>query len=365
MSSKSHAFRTLLLGIAVALIAAGAIAPRFLNIDGRIPLDLQSSSWTMVDGEGFAKVPTGEGEEDYQGPMALRYHLNLQDPADRDTVTAGIGRSLMKGADGEGEGADVNNLIKASVWNFPMDRLTGQADGPAQLNNSIAAPNTEVEMGGYWLKFPSQAKKTTYPVFDPTLRAARDAVFEEELEMEGRKVYHYRQEIPPENVAQLYADFGNTGQLPTEDGGTETGYLNHAAYRDFYVDQISGLVVGMSETIDDFMADREGNRRHDVLRFTGTTSEENTAAMLQAAEQVINPAIAQIVRWSVIGLGVLLALICLFGIIRNKGSRPQRSQKKAQPAQDLTPPAPAPSPAKPEGDQEERPRQVFPQNRPD
>ena len=77
-------------------------------------------------------------------------------------------------------------------------------------------------------------------------------------EYDGRTVYRYHQEIEPTNVAQLFAADGNTTSLPKEGGGEEQGYLTHSGSRDFYVDQQTGLVVGMDMDIDDYYADREG-----------------------------------------------------------------------------------------------------------
>ena len=49
MLPKSRIFSVLLLGLGVALIAAGVVAPAFLDFSPRLPLNLKNSTWTLRD----------------------------------------------------------------------------------------------------------------------------------------------------------------------------------------------------------------------------------------------------------------------------------------------------------------------------
>ena len=196
----------------------------------------------------------------------------------------------------------------------------------------MASPEEKVAVDGYWLKFPADVEKTNYPVFDPTLRKAVDAVFEEETEIDGRTVYRYHQEIEPTNVAQLYAADGNTTSFPKEDGGHEPGYLMHSGSTDFYVDQATGLVVGMDMDIDDYYADREGVGRERAFVFNGSTSEESRAALLDEAKSFPRNRVAEIARWAALGIGIVftfIGVIGALGIYDRKNKHVRRRGKKS------------------------------------
>ena len=432
MLPKSRIWSVLVLGLGVALLAAGISAGNFLNFSPRLPLDAQQTTWTMHDESGRALVvgaeadakpdaepeeapadgepgedalddappagpeqspepeapegevhgnaraqaqeipadqhpgeePAPEAEEDptpapapedepgeegasssagneaakqstpevYEGPMTYQIHMDIGAQSDADTAQVRIGETTVRGD--EKTAADVDNLYNARVWSYVMDRGTGEAVEQANLTHTIAMPEADVNVDGYWLKFPARAEKTNYSVFDPTLRQAREAVFAEEMEIDGRTVYRYRQDIESENVATLYAGMLNTTSLPTEDGGSEQGFLFHSASNDFYVDQVTGMVVGMDLDIDDYYGTKDGERRYDALQFAGKTSEEDQAAFLAQAEDIPDQQVARIARWVTIGLGALLTLLGLLGALglfgRNKPAGGFESRGRGQ-----------------------------------
>ena len=318
MLPKSRIFSVLLLGLGVALIAAGLAAASFLSFSPRLPLDIEDTTWTMQDENATAQELSAEGVSQYEGPMTYQLNLDIQDPADKETATLRVGESAIRGGTG-----NVEDLSFARVWNYPVDRLSGEATGPAALSHTMGSPTAEVPVEGYWLKLPADAEQTTYPVFDPVLRKAADAVFEESLEIDGRTVYRYHQEIEPTNVATLYA--GNTTTtLSNEDGSTEQGYLFHAATRDLFVDQATGLVVGMDVDIKDYWADREGNEREVQFAFQGATDEESRAELLQQAGRFPRSAVGQWVRWGGVGVGAVLVLFGALGAFRRPTNRHSR-----------------------------------------
>lgn len=330
MLPKSRIFSVLLLGLGVALVAAGIAAPAFLNFSPRLPLELKNTTWTLKDDSADSKVVNKDGTSPYSGPMTYQINASIQEPSDEDTATLRIGETRLRG-DGQG----IDDLSQAQVWTYPIDRLSGEAEAEASLSHTLASPEDQVAIDGYWLKFPADAEKTNYPVFDPTLRKAVDAVFEEETEVEGRTVYRYHQEIEPTNVAQLYAADGNTTSFPKEDGGQEPGYLMHSGSRDFYVDQATGLVVGMDMDIDDYYADREGVERERAFVFNGATSEESRAALIAEAKSFPRNHVAEIARWAALGIGIVLTFIGVIGALgiwdrKNKHVRRRGKKDKAK-----------------------------------
>ncbi|MDO5032374.1 DUF3068 domain-containing protein [Corynebacterium sp.] len=315
MLPKSRILSVLLLGLGVALVAAGLVAPSFLSFSPRLPLDIENTTWTLKDDNAKSQMVTGEGTSLYEGPMTYQLNMDVQDPADKNMATLRIGESAIRGDSG-----NLEDLSMARVWTYGIDRLSGEAEGPAVLSHTIGSPTAEVTVDGYWLKFPAHAEQTTYPAFDPILRKAVDAVFEEEMEIDGRTVYRYHQEIEPVNTATVFA--GNTTTtLTNEDGSTEQGYLFHMGSRDFYVDQETGLVVGMDMAIDDYWGDRTGAGRESQFVFTGSTSEEDRAALLEQAAEFLSPEVGTAVRWGSIAVGALLALLGAAGALGAFGRR--------------------------------------------
>ena len=327
MLPKSRIFSVLLLGLGVALVVAGVAAPAFLDFSPRLPLELKNTTWTLKDESADSQVVNKDGMSPYSGPMTYQINASIQEPSNEDIATLRIGETRLRG---DGQGLD--DLSRAQVWTYPIDRLSGEAEGEASLSHTLASPEEKVSIDGYWLKFPANAEKTNYPVFDPTLRKAVDAVFEEETEVEGRTVYRYHQEIEPTNVAQLYAADGNTTSFPREDGGQEPGYLMHSGSRDFYVDQATGLVVGMEMDIDDYYADREGVGREPAFVFNGSSSEGARVALLEEAKSFPRNHVAEIVRWVVLGIGIVLTFIGVIGalgIYDRKNKHVRRRGKKS------------------------------------
>lgn len=327
MLPKSRIFSVLLLGLGVAMVAAGVAAPAFLDFSPRLPLELKNTTWTLKDESADSQVVNKDGTSPYSGPMTYQINAGIQEPSDEDTATLRIGETRLRG---DGQGLD--DLSQAQVWTYPIDRLSGEAKAEASLSHTLASPEEKVAVDGYWLKFPADAEKTNYPVFDPTLRKAVDAVFEEETEIDGRTVYRYHQEIEPTSVAQLYAADGNTTSFPKEDGGHEPGYLMHSGSTDFYVDQATGLVVGMDMDIDDYYADREGVGRERAFVFNGSTSEESRAALLDEAKSFPRNRVAEIARWAALGIGIVftfIGVIGALGIYDRKNTHVRRRGKKS------------------------------------
>lgn len=306
-------FSFLLLSVGVALLVAGLVAPRFLGEDSRLPLDLEATTWTLVDGEAQTRLMTDADGRVLEVPVSRQLHMEIQNPADEETATLRVGETLMR----DSRQAELDRLIAAEVWTFGVDRATGEFTTPATLTDQLASPVSEVPVDGVWLKFPAGAEQTAYEVFDPTLRQTRPAEFAEELEMDGRTVHRYRQEIRPVNVAELYAGPFNTTTFP--DG--ERGYLFHSVTRDILVDRVSGLVVEIREDVDDYYGTADGEKREQVLLFEGRMPQGQIDAHLAEAGEVRDPAFTDTLRWVAVGVGAVLTLLGLAGAFGAFGRR--------------------------------------------
>ena len=79
MLPKSRIFSVLLLGLGVALIAAGLAASSFLSFSPRLPLDIKDTTWTMQDENATGQALSAEGASQYEGPMTYQLNLDIQD----------------------------------------------------------------------------------------------------------------------------------------------------------------------------------------------------------------------------------------------------------------------------------------------
>ncbi|MFP7364845.1 DUF3068 domain-containing protein [Corynebacterium callunae] len=312
MLPKSRIISALLLGIGVALVVWGLVAPRFVHADGRLPLDLEATTYVLHDAEAQTTINSDPLAGVVTTPVTRQLHFEVMDPASADAATIRIGDTFMRGAAAT-QGFEQERLLSATVASLRIDRLTGEVLSDISLTNQLASPTVNYSVDGIWLKFPTDAQATTYNVIDPTLRQARPADFVESTEINGRQVMHYRQVIDNANVAESFADSNNTTTLTKEDGSTTTGYLFHNVTRDFWVDQKTGLLVDLSESIDDFYGDRTGQKYEQKLLFDASLDDAAVAALVEQAAEVPDAELIETLNKVGIGVGVVLILLGLLG----------------------------------------------------
>lgn len=306
MLPKSRIWSAVLVGLGLALVVAGLAAPRFLNGDARFPLDLEHSTWTLYDASA-----TVDGDAT---PLTHQLHMTVQNPASEDHVSLRIGETLRRGD----EGNDFDNLVAAATWTYEMDRSSGSIAGPVKLSSVMVMPDAEIEADGVWLKFPTNVEQREYDVFEPTLRRAAPARFDGEATVAGRTVYIFTQDVEPTNLAHEYADMLNTVTAPGPEGAEVQLFRHHAATREFEVDQITGVVVGMRERVRDYYADDSGGSVQPILEYVAAMDDaqkEQIASQLTGVTQSLSRA----VTYAVIGIGALLTALGLFGALRPSG----------------------------------------------
>ncbi|AWB81200.1 DUF3068 domain-containing protein [Corynebacterium yudongzhengii] len=323
MLPKSRIISALLVGLGIALIVGGLMAPRLIDSDGRLPLDLENSTWTLTDDSAATRLLTDPNGRVLETPVTRQLHLQIGEPATADTASVRVGTTLMRDSLQE----ESDRLITASTWGYEMDRVTGEATTPANLTHTIGMPPEEVEVDGVWMKFPTDAEQTTYDVFDDTLRESRPATFIDSQEIDGRTIYHYRQEIEPTNVAFLYESFLNTAPV-----GDQQGALYHSATTDFYVDQITGLVVDIETEIYDFYAvpgqENDEQARETFLQFTGSREDAQVDATLAEIDDISGSTTAELIRWSVVAVGVVITVLGLLGAFLGNGAERGKTRQR-------------------------------------
>lgn len=358
MLPKLRIVSVLVLGLGVALTVIGLLLPRLIHADGRLPLDIGEATWTLRDDDALVVSPV-DPEQPYVGPATRQLHLKVQDPASDETVTVRIGSTLTRDAapahapaaspavsaapdasvapdaphlvPAAPEPAGLNpepappvdvssslapapaysadeGLVRASVWDFVMDRLTGEPVGEISVSDTVVLPPAATTVDGVWLKFPAHTSPETHQVIDETLREALPADFVGVEKIDGSEVFHFRQEVPATNVATRYPALFGTLDVPAEEGRTERLYLYHSATKDLFVEPVSGLVVRADVAIDDFYGLPDGTRVRDALTFSGGMTEQQTEELLGMAGDIGSATAAR--GWSValIVLGVVMIL---------------------------------------------------------
>ncbi len=336
MLPKPRIFSALFLGLGITLVVAALVAPRFITTDARLPLNVDTDALTLTLSDPHARF-LENGQVSEVG-VTKQIHQTIQEPTDSNSVTIRVGVTVMR----DGLQSDLERLHEATVWTYRMNRLTGDFESPLTVSYQLAAPTNDVVAEGGWLKFPLDAQKTTYEIFDSTLRQTRPAEFVEELTMSGRTVYHYRQVIEPTNVAELYDSATGTTQLPLPDGTLVPAALFHSGQRDFFVDQRTGLIANVQENIKDYYAATGSgvavgpdgvavgpdgaavgpdgavqpvpDVTQEVLTFNGEATSSAVAAVLRVASTFPEPGRVQEILKIVTIVGGVIALLGFGGV---------------------------------------------------
>ncbi|MCS4531590.1 DUF3068 domain-containing protein [Corynebacterium sp. ES2794-CONJ1] len=274
MLPKSRIFSVLLLGLGCALLVGGLLQAQLGRFDARLPLDPTRYTWTLVDPEATISDLTLEATE--KASVTKQVEASLIRPSDEDTATIRLATSVRRtGLD------DLEGLHTAAVSTYTFDRITGEILSPIRVIDQLAGIPRDTDTDGVWWKFPTAAEKTSYMVFDETLATSYPAVYESEVEEDGRTMMAYRQIIDPEKV-----NAERSGLLTTLEIDGQPAYLEHAAERVFYVDRESGVVVDLEEQITDIYRYADGEQAGILLDFNGRMTEQNREDLRAAASEI-------------------------------------------------------------------------------
>ncbi|MBV7294580.1 DUF3068 domain-containing protein [Corynebacterium sp. TAE3-ERU12] len=314
MLSRGRVLSVLLIGIGVAFIVAAFAIPRVIDDEPKVPLNLQDTTLQLVAEDAVtAKVAPGGEVEEVTGPVRRQFHAQFIEPADEKTVTLRVGVSMTRITDQTTAEDPLDGLVNASVWTYTIDRLTGEATGPATISDQPLGVQQEVDMNGSWAKFPANVEQRNYPVFDYTLRQPVEAEFVGTEDREGVEVLHFTQTIAPTDISKRYQSVITQGEID----GTPV-HLEYSGTRDWWVERTSGLVVDLAEDLDARWEDEDGQRVATAMKFDGRMPQTaSTAALEQAADVADTPNTSV---WAiVIGvIGAILALVGLFGVLRRE-----------------------------------------------
>lgn len=316
----------MLIGLGAALIAASALAPLFMHTDGRVAVDGEETTLSLRDPHATLRSIAHPEEGATETPVLRQLHTTVEEPSDADGAQLRVGVSVTREGEHSEDPQDLGGLHTAQVWSFGIDRRDGRVAGDMRVSEQIASPTRTIPGEGWWFAFPPNPEERTYDLFDDTLRGFYPADFVENTTLEGRDVKHYRQHIEPQNVARQYAGPLNTTRLPD---GSE-GYLYHSARRDLWVDEDSGVLLRLSEGIDDYYGRADGSRAEDVFTFQGEMSEGDIQARVDEATRLGGRSVADIILLVCVILGAILLLAGMVGALwPGRGPRRRRRAEDA------------------------------------
>ena len=142
--------------------------------------------------------------------------------------------------------------VTLSVDGVSIDRHTGMATnccGDTVSTGTIEDPTASrsIRHEGLFFKFPFDAQKRTYPFWDQKIRAAADAHFVREEQVQGLSTYVYEQVVPetrlPGEQEVPRAMFGG-GK------GNVTAHQEYSNVRTFWVEPETGIIIRAQEDID-------------------------------------------------------------------------------------------------------------------
>ena len=154
-----------------------------------------------------------------------------------DNVRIWVNTTSTKSADGV--------VRSRSVERVAFDDFSGEAlDCCGAYSETTQGQPEEIKFEGQVFKFPFQTKQETYQWWDSTLRRAEPAEFVEEAELEGLKVYVFKQTIEPEVWTQMEVPPSVVGEEGEESVVADRAYGNT---RTFWVEPETGVVIKRQE----------------------------------------------------------------------------------------------------------------------
>ncbi|MEV0363232.1 DUF3068 domain-containing protein [Nocardia fusca] len=333
-----------LVGLGALLIVAALMIPTYtVSRMAKTPLDLEITTVAVNQKDQESLVLdssslTAEGrsaEVNKNVPLVSQRFLTVEDPSDADEMTIQAGNTLRR-IDKSGD----TGVLTAYVDRVTIDRKTGEPVA-ADPNGSIAITTNSkgealadpVQHTGLQYRFPIGTEKKTYPYFDVLARTTTDMEFQEETEINGTKVYHFRQQVPVTKLADVSKAPTNKLELPAAKWGVEGGeepvtmYRFYGNTRDVWVEPETGTIVKGGEQLNIFYSRTADKVEVPALKANMVFDTDTVESQLAVAKDNIDK-LSLFGRVLPIVFGILgaLALIAglVLGITGGRGGRPVR-----------------------------------------
>lgn len=328
-----------ILGLGAALLSAALVLTIYTtDLIAKIPLDLGAPQ--SSDAAAPVLVSTRAGDDppataldpaslepalapgppdsfvvDTDVDVVMQQAVSVEKPSGENEITLQVGTSVRRANEQQD-----NGLLLAMVDRVTLDRRTAMPIDSSGARSDLQTPVpfdgqdlgmwTGIDHTGLNYRFPFNVEKKTYPYFDPVARAAFDANYEGEEDVNGLTAYRFTQNIgydaegnltpvydenrellEPVRYQSLYDDkieaeftasnlqWGLEGE--PDEQVTLTRY--YAAQRTFWVDPVSGTIVKMREHANHYYASDPLKPLKTVVEYTVTYDEQTVEAQVASA----------------------------------------------------------------------------------
>lgn len=333
-----------LVGLGALLIVAALMIPTYtVSKMAKTPLDLEITTVAVNQKDQESLVLdssslTAEGrsaEVNKDVPLVSQRFLTVEDPSNADEMTIQAGNTLRR-IDKSGD----TGVLTAYVDRVTIDRKTGQPVD-TDPNGSIAITTNSkgesiadpVQHTGLQYRFPIGTEQKTYPYFDVLARTTTDMEFQEETEINGTKVYHFRQQVPVTRLADVSKAPTNKLELPAAKWGVEGGeepvtmYRFYSNTRDVWVEPETGTVVKGGEQLNIFYSRTADKVEVPALKANMVFDTDTVESQLAVAKDSMDK-LSLFGRVLPIVFGILGALALIAGLVLGltggRGGQPAR-----------------------------------------
>lgn len=331
------ASKTLVAGC-IALFLAGSSAVGAVMVPTYVgprlavtPLDIRSNIVaTTAPGVGGDVLDTSsitaDGPLDVSRnvPLETQRLVTVEEPSDAEKMTF---QSTVTVSRGDRE----TGLLTASVDRVTVDRRTAVPVEPAgSIQTAANTPAIPLPREGFQHRFPFGTEQKTYPVYDATAWATFPAVFVEETEIDGLRVYHFRSTVVNADLSATTesainsitlpaAKWGLT-DLPADQSVTMKRYYSNT--REIFVEPMSGALVGGEETPYQYFARDPAVPEVTIFRGALSLGEEAKAEQVARAADAVDKLQwidrAPMILWPVAGVSLIAGVLLIGSAARRR-----------------------------------------------
>ena len=289
----------------LALVTTGvflivvALASRFYVSPSLVRASLNQSNESVSRAEGATYLSIDRTGVSIRTNRAIRAVLEVRGDVAAGSRGVAVWNTYTTVLDDDGR------IVSQSTDRVAMDRRAGTAVRCCEeaLNGAPARHD------GLTYKFPFSTPRAELQWFDRTLRTARPIAFRGETRRAGLRVYRFEQVIAETSLGQRS---GVPGHLLDRPGVVDAEHT-YATTRTFWVEPVSGVIVGAEESQRQLLRTTDGAEAV-VLDATFALDAKTVAEAVDTARyvqrvvrllEVIVPLLACLVGAALLALGLL------------------------------------------------------------
>jgi hypothetical protein len=329
------------LGLGVFAVALGLLLKLYTYPRvAKIPVDPNSVVYAEASNATalmYIKQDSGATLPEIKSGLTLKVTRSVRGFSDQPEVTQNGDVASWK------EGVDVvdassGNRVLNTERQLCLDRRTNEAVQPCTtqyVKNKVsksfeAVREDNVFQPGISLKFPFDAEKRSYQMFDLTLRQSVEAKFDGEDQLNGLDVYRYVQDIPATKLESRDVP----GALLGESETIVKADLFYQNKRTVWVEPVTGQIIkGSEEQLQELRLPTEDTGTavfKGTLTFTDATVADNVNKANDNKSKLGLLTTLPIILWIVGPVLIVVAVLMLLFWV-NRGSR--RDQAPPQPSE--------------------------------